>query len=329
MQLATPTVHDSPRFGPLTLLRRSWAQSWPLTLVGLLMVPTLLAALVGLLIDPRVITGAPAWLKPAKFAVSIAIYAFTFTWMLGYVQGRLRRWARAAAAVTALAFAVEMVIIGGQVLRGTTSHFNIATPLDAALFSMMGGFIVVLWVMGLLLAALLLIQRLPEPAFAWGLRLGLLITLVGAGVGFLMTTPTAEQQASWAGGAPPTIAGAHSVGAPDGRPGLPVLGWSTSSGDLRVGHFIGLHAMQVVPMIGWLVGRTRLSARRRTALVWALGGGYLGLVLLATWQALRAQPLTDPDSLTLGALAALAAAVALATGATLLGRAADAPRQAD
>jgi len=33
----------------------------------------LVVALIGLLLDPRVITGAPAWLKPMKFAISISI----------------------------------------------------------------------------------------------------------------------------------------------------------------------------------------------------------------------------------------------------------------
>lgn len=303
------------------LLRRAWAANWPLTLVGLAMIPLLLAALLGLAIDPRVITGQPAWLKPAKFAVSITIYSFTFIWMLGFVQGAWpRRLARLAASLTALAFLVEMAIIVGQVIRGVGSHFNVATPFDAALFSTMGAFIVLLWAMGLLLAGLLLRQRIADPALAWGLRLGLLLAMLGAGLGFLMTTPTAEQQAAWAAGAPLTVAGAHAVGAPDDRPGLPVVGWSTSGGDLRVAHFIGLHAMQVLPLAAWAIGRRReLDQRQRVGLVLAAGGGYLGLVLLTFWQALRGQPLLAPDGLTLAGLAVLGAAVALAVG-TLLRR---------
>ena len=52
----------------------------------------------------------PAWLKPAKFAVSIAIYSFTFVWLLTFVSG-YPRLVRLATWVTAGAFAVEMVII--------------------------------------------------------------------------------------------------------------------------------------------------------------------------------------------------------------------------
>ena len=75
---------------PRAALARAWAINRSLTLLGVLMLVTLAITLVGLLIDPRVITGAPAWLKPFKFAVSIAIYSFTLLWMLSFVQGRRR-----------------------------------------------------------------------------------------------------------------------------------------------------------------------------------------------------------------------------------------------
>jgi len=88
---------------------------------------------------------------------------------------------------------------------------------------------------------------------------------------------------------------------PDGGPGLPVVGWSTQGGDLRVPHFVGMHALQVVPFVGWLVSRrNRWPLRRRVVLVWTLSGFYLGVTALLTVQALRAQPLLRPDALTTG-----------------------------
>ena len=61
-----------------------------LTFTGLLMLVVLAASLAGLWLDPRVITGAPAWLKPVKFAISIAIYTLTLVWVFTY----LPEWAR-------------------------------------------------------------------------------------------------------------------------------------------------------------------------------------------------------------------------------------------
>lgn len=301
-------------FDPRGLMRRAWALNPPLAFVGAAMGVTVAVALVGLVADPRVITGAPAWLKPMKFAVSIAVYCFTVLWLLTFVRGR-PRLVRAIGWVTAVGLAVEMALIVAQVVRGTTSHFNVGTAFDAAIWSAMGAIVVSVWVAGMLLAVLLVRQRLADPALAWSLRLGLVVAVVGMAVAFLMTSPTPEQLAA-AGG--PRVAGGHSVGVADGGPGLPVTGWSTVAGDLRVAHFVGLHGLQVLPAVGYLLtvlpGR-RLGGRHRVALVWTVGLAYLGLVLLLAWQALRGQSVIAPDAITLAALAALgggAVAVALA-----------------
>src|SRR3712207_6347720 len=101
-------------------------------------------ALAGPLLDPRVITGAPAWLKPMKFAISISIYCFTLLWMLTFVRGR-RRLVGIVSWVTALALLVEMVLIAGAAALGTTSHYNMSTPLHAAVWYTMAASIAVLW----------------------------------------------------------------------------------------------------------------------------------------------------------------------------------------
>ncbi|MBL8056215.1 MAG: hypothetical protein JNK29_05925 [Anaerolineales bacterium] len=310
MTALTTPVHPASSSRP-ALLRRLWATNWPLTLTALAGLALLAATAALALVDPRVIAGAPAWVKPMKFAISTAVYSLTLVWMLGYVQGR-QRLVAAAGTVTALGFVIELVLIVLQVGRGVRSHFNFSTPLDGAIFSVMGATIVVVWLMNALAAGLVLRQKFADPAFAWSLRLGLLVTLYGAAVAFLMTSPTPVQLQALQAGTAPAFIGAHSVGVPDGGAGLPFLGWSTTGGDLRIAHFVGLHALQIVPLLGLLINRNwaALDARRRTALVWTGGLGYLGLAILLTWQALRAQPLLAPDALTLGALAALITVVA-------------------
>lgn len=312
---------ERPRLDLPALVRRSWTLNRPLTFIGILMSASIFALLVGLAVDPRVVTGAPVWLKPLKFAISLAIYSFTFVWLLSFIQGH-PRLVRLAANVTALASGAEMAIIVGQAARGTTSHFNFATPLDSALFETMAGFIVALWLMSLLAAILLLRQRFTDPTWAWSLRLGVVLAFIGMGLAFLMTSgPTAAQQAALTAGQPLTIMGAHSVGVADGGPGLPIVGWSTVGGDLRIGHFVGLHAMQVLPVLGWVLARRRmawLSVRSRVTLVWTAGSAYLSLMLLLTWQALRGQSVIAPDVLTLGVLAAIVGISGAVIGVILL-----------
>ncbi|MEL6407348.1 MAG: hypothetical protein AAFR81_23455 [Chloroflexota bacterium] len=314
------TTQPRQTTNPMHYLAQAWQTNRPLTFLGVSMLITLVVTFIGLIVDPRVITGQPAWLKPMKFAVSISIYSFTLLWMLTYIKNRPRvvgfiSW------VTLIGFVIEMVAIIGQVLRGTTSHFNRATPFDAFVFTWMGNAVVAIWLCCLIVGIYLMFQNLGDSAFGWSLRLGVLIGFIGMGLAFLMVIPTEEQLALAEQTGELPISGAHAVSAPDDAPGLPIVGWSTEGGDLRIGHFIGLHGMQVLPVIGLLlatpamVGRYTLNGRR--LLVFIAGFAYLGITLLLTWQALRGQSIIAPDMVTLGALAILTAVTGIATYVTL------------
>lgn len=309
--MSITTSHQPPSSSSWLRLRTIIGQSLSinplLTIFGILIFITFFGTLLGLIVDHRVITGVPGWMKPAKFAISITIYSFTLLWLLSFVR-RHRRLVAMIAGVTAIGLFIEMVIIIGQVIRGTTSHFNVSTPLDATLWYIMAASIVLVWSMVLVTAILLLIQRMSDPAFAWSLRLGILLSVVGMAVAFLMTGPSTLQVAALHAGQQVKIIGAHSVGIADGGPGLPFLGWSTVGGDLRIPHFIGLHALQVLPFVGWFLTLRRfasLGTGHRVALIWTFGLSYLSLIALLTWQALRAQSIVAPDALTLQVLAAI------------------------
>ena len=57
----------------------------PLESTGWLMAGLSLVFGVLMLVDPRLIEGAPAWLKPLKFAVSTGIYGVTLAWILRFL----------------------------------------------------------------------------------------------------------------------------------------------------------------------------------------------------------------------------------------------------
>ena len=279
------------------LLARLWRSSPPLTFVGVLMLAAAVASAVGILADPRVITGAPAWLKPFKFAVSTAVYSLTLAWMFAW----LPEWPRLRRSVgwtTAIVFVLEVALIDVQAWRGTTSHFNTSTPFDMTIVIIMGTAIVLQTLMSVAVAVALWRQRFADRTLGWALRLGLTLTILGAMTGGLMTRPTEAQLAQVKAGGPMLTVGAHTVGGPDGGPGLPVIGWSREHGDLRIPHFIGLHALQVLPLIAVGLRRWRRPETAKVRMLFAAAVSYGTLFVLLLVQALNGVSLiADPRSI--------------------------------
>ncbi len=286
---------DRPEIAPgsLGLRRIRWHR--PLLLLAASMVVLSLVSLVGLLADDRQVTGLDVWSKPLKFALSTAIYAVTLAWLIGQLE-RGQRVARIAGTVSAIGLVIELVIITGFAAAGDTSHFNVSTPLHTAAWAVMAGSISVVWGMTLIVAVALFRNRLGDPARTLAIRAGAVLAIVGMALAFLMTGPNADQLSNFQG-----IAGAHTVGVPDGGPGLPVLGWSTVAGDLRIPHFIGMHALQVLPIVAIVL---ELLARRvrpladgvlRLRLVMIAAATYTAVIALATWQALSGQSIVRPE----------------------------------
>ncbi|MFM7200789.1 MAG: ABA4-like family protein [Myxococcota bacterium] len=282
---------------PLRMMRKSQPGLYWLTVA---MVPLALISLLGLLLDPRQIGGDPAWLKPLKFSLSVFLFGGSMLDVLRRLDAGKSRWLSRLGNTLALALTVEWGVILLQVLRGQPSHFNVATPLDASLFSLMAVFIVLLWGVTVGLFGMLLRQRSTEPVFDAGLRWGLGISLLGAMVGFLMTaSPKPDQKLLLEQGFTVQQIGGHAVGVADGGPGLPGVGWSTEGGDLRVPHFWGLHALQGLPLLAWgLRRRFPAEVTRARRLVQVAGLSWLGGLGLLTWQALRGQPVLAPDAWT-------------------------------
>ena len=139
---------------------------------------------------------------------------------------------------------------------------------------------------------MIMFQKQQEFNLKLALALGSINTAVGMGLAYLMTWPTANQLANYQG-----IAGAHAVGVSDGGPGLPFLGWSTVAGDLRVGHFFGLHSIQVAAILLGISLLLPLAFRIPLILVGNLT--WLGFVGIVTWQSLRAEPFSSPGELTI------------------------------
>jgi hypothetical protein len=258
------TLYTSNRVLTLT----GWFH-WLLVVVLLLIYP----------FDSRTILGISPWIKPIKFSLSIAIYVWTLAWFLRYLQWDrppgLSRSIKIISRGVTISMLTEIACIVMQSARGTTSHFNGATPFDAAVFILMGLTIVLNSVFVVWALVLFCKSDLPiPPAYAWGIRCGMLLFLLAGAEGGLMIRHHA-----------------HTVGAPDGGAGLPLINWSREHGDLRVAHFLGMHALQVLPFAGFLMGRSRRPESEQVRYMLGLAFLYLVAILVLTWTALQGRPM--------------------------------------
>lgn len=243
---------------------------------GALSAIALLILAVVSIFDAQQILGINRWIKPIKFFASIWIYLWTLAVFLYFLAGREKAKKFIACGATGAMWG-EMVLIVTQSLRGTTSHFNNQTAFDGGLFSLMGLLIVFNSFLVIYLAWLYFRERIElPPAIVWGMRLGLLIFLAASIEGGYMSAQTG-----------------HAVGAADGGAGLPLVNWSTEAGDLRVAHFVGMHAFQIVPLFAFMLEqlKKRFSPVRPLALTVIFAVLYFASFTLVFAQALNGRPL--------------------------------------
>jgi hypothetical protein len=222
--------------------------------------------------DLTQILGINRWIKPIKFSLSAAIFLFTVAVYLYYLQGfeqskTIIGWG------TIIIMFIEVALIVMQAARGTTSHFNVSNAFDGAVFSAMGLMIFTNTLLIVWLGYLYFVSDFDLPnAVVWGMRLGIIIFLLGSIQGGYMASQTG-----------------HSVGVADGGSGLPFLSWSTVGGDLRIAHFFGLHAFQIIPLFAVLL--TMFSISYSTAMTFGFGLIYFVGFTSIFVQALNGQPI--------------------------------------
>jgi hypothetical protein len=238
-----------------------------------------LLCLLALFLEAEPILGVHPGLKPMKFGFSIAAFLGAMALLLPSlsVSPESRRGISLALASTMV---VEMLPIFIQALRGTTSHFNMRSTLDTTIWQVMVGAIVIatLTMAGVALIAtirpLYTAHGQPlDPLLATAWRVALWLFLLAAFSGFSM------------GGRLQ-----HSVGGEDGGPGLPLTNWSTTHGDLRVSHFVALHALQTIPLSAAVLVWLPLSGLMRWVLLSLVLGAHLIVALWTLLQAFAARP---------------------------------------
>ncbi|MBI1392180.1 MAG: hypothetical protein GC152_05490 [Alphaproteobacteria bacterium] len=226
-------------------------------------------------IDSRTIDAASVWTKPQKFNVSGFVHFMTLAW----IAQQLPRAVRAGPTLSIFAYLavgsmlLENVYISIQAARGRRSHFNFETDLEASIYALMGVGALLLVIVAIVLAVQILRKGDRERP---GLRLG---SIIGLSVGAVATIGFAGYMST---------SGSHYVGgATDGGASVPFFGWSREIGDLRPAHFVALHMMQTLPIIGWLTDRVGGPSR---LIVLSAGAAQLALAAFLFAQALDGRP---------------------------------------
>lgn len=246
-----------------------------LYLFGLLNFLLAIVVLIPMIMDSRLVMGINPWIKPLKFCISIGVYLWTFAWILHYLPDS-KKWVKAISWVASITMLIEIVIIIYQAARGTHSHFNFESPFDGALFGIMG-ILVAINTLAIIVTFILFLVKKPEidPAYLLSIRLAFVIFLVGNWVGSVMISQMA-----------------HSVGVVDGGQGIPFTNWSTEGGDYRIAHFLGLHALQILPLLTYLLKKNAsFSANSLKYVTIALALAFGGWVGYLYWQAKNGIPL--------------------------------------
>lgn len=238
----------------------------------------LLAAVLLILVfgDDVQLMGVNRWIKPLKFSMSIGVYLWTFGWLLRYLTNQ--RTVRFISWGITVCMLAEMIIIVVQAGRGVSSHYNISSALDSALFGVMGTFIGINSVLILHTWVLFVFGKTTldnNMRLAW--QAGLFLFLLGGVAGGMMIGNLG-----------------HNIGVPDGGNGIPLLNWSTLGGDLRSAHFITLHGLQAIPLFAFAISAKTKHPRLFTSIFGAL---YTLMCIQLHHLALSGRPFTDFFSL--------------------------------
>lgn len=227
----------------------------------LLLAAMMIPAYFAYLAETRTFNGINLWIKPLKFMSSAALFTATLAVFMPFMDraDRARRSVNTAVWIISVFLVLEILYITFRASRAEASHYNRENLIGIVLYAWMGITILISTVLSGWLGWLILKAKEPTsyPGLRYAVGLGL---VVGTALGSITAMYMSSQTGHWVGGVQSDSDGSL------------LFGWARAGGDLRVAHFIGLHAMQGIPFIGWLASRLTPSHTRTivtsTAVLW-------------------------------------------------------------
>lgn len=258
--------------GQMISIPTLWHRHRALTLFALFALAAFAVCAALRVLDDRMLQGVSVWSKPMKFQLSMTVYFLTFAWFIGNLTDQARRGIGTALIAwgVILSGSFEVVYITWQAAVGAQSHFNFSSVFHITMYQLMGVGALLLTCASIALSLRVRAHSVLQPgAYRTGVVWGLMITGL---MGIVTGVAISANNGHWIGGAP-TDAG-----------GLPFFGWVLDGGDLRPPHFFALHALQILPAFGLVIGAVGLDGHQGqrpdgARLVRIMGIAYGALIL--------------------------------------------------
>ena len=248
------------------------AYSAPLTYLAILSACSLIGGLIGCLFFDKYQAEHQAWITLAKFGASLCTYAVTMQWMMPYIRRHpslvLRSALAAAAGAMAVLFFLFLHAFFLSLLPTWQSQFSIFTSLARVAIIPPTLFILVAF------KAVLSDNNSPT-----ALRRGLLwatgLAILGCVPAVLMLMPDLMHASA-----------------------LNVLAAKHAHEALKLSHFTGLHALQIMPICCWLVSMKGASLSRQLEVIDSAGAMILSLIVLLAIKGILNEAIVAPGILT-------------------------------
>jgi hypothetical protein len=141
---------------------------------------------------------------------------------------------------------IEVGLITTQTWRGVPSHFNNATPLDHSIDGAMWMMISVATILIVYIAARSFIFLNASPDVRLGINAGFCFLILSCAIGYVISYHGHQQMIA---GENPSIYG--------------------NAGVTKFPHGVAIHAIQIFPLISWLLKALRIPLVWRNRAVWA------------------------------------------------------------
>lgn len=228
-------------------------------------------------LDDRLHNGINIWSKPFKFDVALVTYVATLSIFARWIPiaTRQKLWFKVFTSSVIISILLEIIWIKGAAAAGTSSHFNVASPLMVVTYSIAGLAALILTTGALVYG--FLIWRNQNTGLSKPMHFSIWFGSISMAI---MTVIVASYMAAQSG---------HLVGGNLlDTEAMPIMGWATDGGDLRVPHFFASHIIHILPLFvlisSWMFKSTSMRA---TISVAAL---YSAFTFYTLWEATNALP---------------------------------------